>query len=249
VRLWLLVLLAWLAGPAGAQALVVAVDSSLAAAMPALVRSFEIARPGVSVKLVPGPAAALLAQVARGPGIDLLAGIDGDTASSGLQRHLLKPDLRSAFASNTLVLVVPVSPAGSGVAITRLADLARPEVQFIAIGRQASVPTGRYAREVINSQRLWPSLQRKLVQGDDEAALLGLIVSGDVSAGFVFGSTAAVAGDRLRVVETLTTALPLRHLAHVTANSRQAALAEAFVAHLRSPGARAELQRLGFAPP
>ena len=246
MKKWLLLLFVWLAAPVWAQTLTVGVDTSLAVAMPALVKSFEAGKPGVSVRLLPGTAGALLEQIARGPGIDVLVGSDFETAGNGLSRHLLRPDLRSAFASNTLVLAVPASPR---VAVVRLIDLSRPDVLRIAIGRQPSVPTGRFAREVINGQRLWPLLQRKLVLAPDEAAVLDLVVTADVDAGFMYGSTAAAAGSRLRVVETLATALPLRHLAHVAATSPNVALAEAFVAHLRGEGARAELQRLGFGPP
>jgi len=245
-RRLLLLLSIWLALPAWAQTLTVAVDSSLAAAMPALAKSFEAGRPGVNVRLLPGTAGALLEQVASGPGIDVLAGSDPETASTGLIRRLLRPDLRSTFASNTLVLVVPASPR---VAVVRLVDLSRPDVLRIAIGRQPSVPTGRFAREVINGQRLWPLLQSKLVFAPDEAAVLALVIAGDTDAGFIYGSTAVGAGNRLRVVETLVTALPLRHLAHVTTASAQPTLAEAFVTHLRSEGAQTELQRLGFGPP
>jgi len=245
-RRLLLLLSVWLAVPVWAQTLTVAVDSSLATAMPALAKSFEAGRPGVSVRLLPGTAGALLEQIAGGPGIDVLAGSDLETVSTGLNRRLLRPDLRSAFASNTLVLVVPASPR---VPVVRLVDLSRPDVLRIAIGRQPGVPTGRFAREVINGQRLWPLLQNKLVFAPDEAAVLALVVAADVDAGFVYGSTAMAAGNRLRVVETLPTALPLRHMAHVASASAQPALAEAFVAHLRSEGTRVELQRLGFGPP
>ncbi len=250
MRRLLLVCWALLATPAWAQTLVVGIDSSLAAALPAVVRSFEAARPGVGVQLVPAAAGALLEQVARGaPGkrADVLAGIDAETASLGVQRRLLVPDLRSAFAANTLVLVVPAS---LNLPVRRLADLVRPEVVRIAMGRQASVPAGRYAREAINGQRLWPSVQRKLVLADDESAVLALVAAADVEAGFVYATSAAAApAGRVRVVETLATTTPIRYQANVVAGSAQAALATEFVAHLRGESARAEFQRLGFGLP
>jgi len=247
-RLWWLIW-GWLALPALAlaQTLVVGVDSSLAAAMPAVARSFEASRPGVRVQLVPAAAGTLLEQLARGSRADLLVGLDAETVSAGVQRRLLMPDLRSAFAGNALVLVVP---ATLSLPVRRLADLARPEVVRIAIGRQASVPAGRYAREAINAQRLWPSVQSKLVQAEDESAVLALVAAADVEAGFVYATSAATApAGRVRVIETLATTTPIRYQANVAAGSSQAALAAAFVTHLRSEAARAEFQRLGFGPP
>lgn len=250
MKIWLLLACACLAGSALGQTLVVAVDSSLAAAMPAVVRSFEASRPGLRVTLQPGAASALLEQLARGPQAngraDVLAGLDAETAARGVQRRLLLPELRSTFAGNTLVLVVPAS---LNLPVRRLSDLARPEVVRIAMGRQASVAAGRHAREAINAQRLWPSLQGKMVFTDDEPAALALVAAANVEAGFVYGTSAAAAGSRLRVVETLPTSTPIRYQAHAVAASPQAALAAEFVAHLRSEAAQAEFRRLGFGLP
>lgn len=247
MKRWFLLIWVLLSLPALAQTLVVAADSSLAAALPAVARSFEATRPGVRVKLIHGAAGALLEQVARDTRADVLAGTDAETVALGVQRRLLVPDLRSAFAANTLVLVVPAS---LNLPVRRLSDLARPEVVRIAMGRQASVPAGRSAREAINAQRLWPSVQRKIVFTDDETAALALVAAADVEAGFVYATSAAAApAGKLRVVETLATSTPIRYQANVVSGSPQAALAAEFVAHLRSDAARAEFQRLGFGLP
>ena len=237
---------AWLALPVRAQpaTLVVAVDSSLATAMAAVARTFEAGRGGLRVQLLTGAVGSLLEQIAQGTRADVLAGSDAETAALGVQRRLLVPELRSAFATNTLLLVVP---AALNLPVRRLADLARPEVVRIAMGRQASVPAGRYAREAIHAQRLWPALQRKLVFTDDESAALALVAAADVEAGFVYATSAAAApAGRVRVVETLATVTPIRYQANVTTASTQAALAAEFVAYLRGEAAHAEFQRLGF---
>ena len=236
-------------GLALAQALTVATDSSLMKAMADVARSFEATHPGLKVTLVAGEPGELLAQIANpapGAGFDVLAGADAETAAIGVQRRLLRPELRSAFAGNTLVLVVP---AASAVAVQRLADLARPEVLRIAIGRVNTVSVGRHAREAIDGQRLWPSVQRKLVQADSAAEVLALVQRGDVDAGFVYATDAAAAGDAVRAVETLPTTTPLRYGAHVVQASSRAALAAEFVAHLRSDAARAVWQQEGLALP
>jgi molybdate transport system substrate-binding protein len=144
---------------------------------------------------------------------------------------------------------VLVVPAASSLPLQRLADLARPEVLRIAIGRVNTVPVGRYAREAINGQRLWPSVQRKLVQADSAAEVLALVQRGDVDAGLVYASDAAAAGAAVRIVETLPTTTPLRYGAHVVVASSRAALAADFVAHLRSDAARAVWQQQGLALP
>ena len=232
-----------------AQTLTVATDTSLLKAMGEVARAFEATRPGWRVVLVGGEPGALLAQMANPEAamrLDVLAGTDAETAALGVQRRLLRAELRSAFAANALVLVVP---AASTAPVQRLADLARPEVLRIAVGRVNTVPVGRYAREAINAQRLWPSVQRKLVQADSAIEVLALVLQSDVDAGLVYASDAAAAGARVRTVETLPTVTPLRYGAFVVAASTQAAIAAEFLTHLRSEGARAVWQREGLALP
>lgn len=231
---------------AQAQNLTVATDSSLAQAMAAVAKAFEASRSGVSVKLVVGASGALLEQMAQGTPADVLAGSDAETAALGQQRRLLQPDLRSVFATNTLVLVVPAS---LNLPVQRLSDLSRPEVVRIAVGRPAVEPAGRYAREAINAQRLWPALQRKVVNASDVREALDLVAGGDVEAGFVYATDVKDVAARVRVIETLPTTTPVRYLAHVATGSQQATLAREFVAFLRSDAARAVWQRFGFGVP
>lgn len=239
-------MLAAAASASSAQSLTVAADGSVAAAIRTVARGFEAGHAGVSVKVLAGAAGMLLEQIAQGSTADVLAGADAETVGLGLQRRLLVSDLRGVFATNTLVLVVPAS---LNLPVQRLADLARPEVVRIAMGREASVPAGRHAREAINAQRMWPAVQRKVVIAEDVGEVLDLVAGADVEAGFVYATDAAAAAGRVRVVETLATTTPIRHQAHVVAGSTNPALAREFVAYLRSEPARAVFERSGFGVP
>jgi molybdate transport system substrate-binding protein len=235
-----------LAAPAGAQPLVVAADSSLGDALTVVARQFEAQRPGAKLTLRLGASGVLLSQIAQGMVTDVLASADTQTAAQGVQRRLLVADLRQAFASNTLVLVVPVAQKQ---AVQRMTDLTKPEVARIALGRLASEPSGRYAREAINGQRLWPSLQQKLVYADDARAVLALVAQAEVAAGFVYATDAATASGQVHVVQTLATTTPIRSVVNLATASTQPALAAEFVAYLRSAPALAVLKQAGFGPP
>ncbi len=240
-------LLAWACTAAQAQALVVAADSSLGEAMAAVARQFEAGRKGVAVTLRLGASGVLLEQIGHGTATDVLAAADAETVALGVQRRLLVADLRSSFASNSLVLIVPAS---LNLPVQRLADLGRPEVVRVAIGRHASEPAGRYAREAIDGQRLWPAVQRKAVLVDDVREVLDKVATAEVEAGFVYGTDVAAAPPgRVRVVETLRTTTPIRYPANVVAGSKQAELAREFITYLRSDPARAVFQRYGFGLP
>lgn len=226
--------------------LTVAAASSLTDVMPLLARSFESAHPGSKVTVVLGASGTLLERIAQGLRADVLASDDLETAVLGSQRGVLVSDLRGVFATNTLVLITPTS---LGLPLRRLSDLGASEVVRIAMGRRSEVPAGRYARQTIDAARLWPSVQRKVVQVDTVREVLALVARADVEAGFVYATDVAAAGGRVRVVQTLDTPTPIRYPAHVVAGSGQAALARAFVDWLRSEPARTILEGAGFGVP
>jgi molybdate transport system substrate-binding protein len=246
-RLFLTLLLA-LAGltPAAAQQLGVAAAASLTEAMGEVARAFEATRPGVGVQLSFGASGALLNEIAVGKPADVFASADADTLARGVQRRLLLAAAQREFATNALVLVVPTDRSST---VQRLQDLARPEIRRIAMGRTATVPAGRYARQAIDALRLWPSLQQKIVFGESVRAVLQAVASGDVDAGFVYATDAALAGERVRVVQTLAVQPPIRYPATVVARSSQEALARDFIAFLNQPQARAVFTRYGFGAP
>jgi molybdate transport system substrate-binding protein len=239
LALWLGALAPVPARAAPTATLEVAAASSLAEAMPALAKAFEASQPGVTVKLSTGASGALLEQLAQGAPVDVLLSADADTLARGVERRLLQADSVRAFASNTLVLVLP---AASTLPVQRLTDLALVDVQRIAMGRTASVPAGRYARQAIDAARLWPALQRKIVPADSARHALDLVKRGDVDAAFVYGTD----GSQVRLVQTLAGHSPIRLSAAVAAGSKQAALAAAFVQWLRSDAARTVLSQRGF---
>jgi molybdate transport system substrate-binding protein len=232
--------------PAWAQQLTVAADSSLGGALQEVARAFQALHPGVTVRLNLAASGVLLEQIAEGKAADVYASTDGETLARGIERHLLRADGAREFATNTLLLVVP---GGRSSPVQRLADLARPEVRRISMGRPAGVPAGRYARQAIDGARLWPAVQRKVAMTDDGPEALALVARAEVDAGFAFQTDALTAADRVRVIQTLTLPLPPRHAAAVVAGSAQATLAREFVAYLTGNPARAVFTRLGFGEP
>lgn len=235
-------------GFAVAQPLTVSAAASLGDALRELGHDFEAAHARVTVRVNVAASGVLLQQIAQGAPVDVLASADAETVDSGVQRGLLLADGRHDFAANRVVLVVPALPAGSGPVAT-LADLARPEVQRIAIGKPATVPAGRYARQVLDAARLWPAVQRKVVPADSVRQVLDYVARGEVDAGFVYATDAATLPERVRVVLTAQGHAPVRYPAAVVAASLQPALAREFIAFLRSAPAQAVLARRGFLPP
>ena len=246
VPLFVLGLLALGAAPAAAQDLTVSAAASLRAAMLEIAGAYEAAHPAQRVRLNVAGSNALLAQIEQGAPVDVFASADMATMDRAAARGLIVAETRRNVARNALVLV---APAGTGAPLRRLDDLTLAGVRRIGIGTPATVPAGRYARELLQSRGLWDSLRAKLVFAEDVRQVLNYVERGEVDAGFVYRSDALAAGARLRPAIELPDAPAVLYPIAVVKASRQIAAAGAFAAFVASTPAQAILLRHGFAAP
>ncbi len=238
--------LAWPAVPAHAEDLVVSAAASLGNAFPEISKGFEASHPGTHVVFNFAASGPLLQQIAQGAPVDVFASADEETMDKAQKQNLIAAASRSDFAGNTLVLIVP---AASKLVPKSLEDLVGPAWKLIAIGNVASVPAGNYAKQAIDLAGVGVRLEEKLVPGDSVRQVLSYVVRGEVEAGFVYASDAATEPGRVRVVLTLPTRTPIRYPIAQVASSRNAGLAQAFIASVQSAEGRAILQHHGFLAP
>lgn len=239
------VLAAWALGVAGAE-ITVSAASSLREAFIEIGRAFEAAQPRHRVLFNFGASGQLLQQLAQGAPVDVFASADQDTMDKAQRQGLVHAPSRADFARNQLVLV---APAGASVHLSRLVELSRPEVLRVAMGNPDSVPAGRYAREVLETARLWADLQPRIVNAQNVRQVLDYVSRDEVDAGFVYATDAALAGNRVRVVERLATAAPILYPIAVTTGTAQAETAGAFARFVRGEAGQAILARFGFLRP
>ena len=246
LRRALVVLPAVLSLAASAQPITVAAAASLTDAFKAIGPMFEAARPGVRVRFNFAASGVLIQQIVQGAPVDVFVSADPETMDRGVEQKVIDGGTRRAFAANTVVLIVP----GTGApAIAALADLQRPTVRRIAIGKIATVPVGRYTRQVLDAAGLWSALQPKLVQADSVRQVLDYVARGEAEAGFVYRTDAAVMADQVKVILVAEGHAPVRYPAAVVSDSRHKAVAKEFVDYLSTPPAQEVLARHGFAKP
>ena len=77
-------------------------------------------------------------------------------------------------------------------------SLTGDSVKKIAIGNPDSVPAGRYAKDSLNSVKLWEKLQPKYILANSVRQALDYVSRGEVDAGFVYRTDALKAGDNLQ---------------------------------------------------
>lgn len=236
--------LVWLGAQAGD--LTVSAAASLTNAFRDVGPAFEAQNPGTTVLFNFAASDALLAQIAKGAPADVFAAADQESMDRAETQKLLVPGSRRNFASNTLVLV---TPSDSSLKLKTLADLQKAEVKRIALGNPSGVPAGRYAKGSLEAADLWSALQAKAVFAQNVRQSLDYVSRGEVEAGFVYITDAAVQKDKVKLVFTVPTDTPIRYPVAAVAGSPNTELARKFVAFVLSPAGQAVLAIHGFQKP
>jgi molybdate transport system substrate-binding protein len=112
------------------------------------------------------------------------------------------------------------------------------------------VPVGQYSEESLRTLGLWERLQPKLVFAENVRQALDYVSRGEVDAGFVYTTDAAVRATRVKEAfrPGEETYRPIVYPAAVVKDSQHPLPARAFVDLLVSAQGRAVLARLGFQP-
>ncbi len=231
---------------ASAQQITVSAAASLTDAFKEIGPKFEAAKAGASVRFNFAASGVLLQQIGQGAPVDVFASADQETMNRGVEQKAIDAATRKDFVTNSLVLI---EPSKEGVGLKSLQDLSGANVKKIAVGKVATVPVGRYTRQVLDNANLWTALEPKFVQADSVRQVLDYVSRGEAEAGFVYRTDAAIAGDKVKIAFTPTGHTPVTYPIAVVAESRQKALAGDFIAFLSTPAAQEVLARYGFGKP
>jgi molybdate transport system substrate-binding protein len=231
---------------AWADELVVSAAASLTNAFKDAGNAFEKQHPGTKLVLNFGASDVLMQQIVNGAPADVFASADETAMDKAVDAKVVITATRRDFAANSLVAIVP---ADSTLALMTVRDLAtRGQVKKIALGDPASVPAGRYAQGALKATGLWDAVAAKSVLAANVRQSLDYVSRGEVDAGFVFGTDAALAAQRVKIVTTVPTQTPIAYPIAVVRGSAHAADAQAFVDYLLSPAGQAVLAKYGFKP-
>jgi molybdate transport system substrate-binding protein len=248
MRALVLVLALGFAAPAAAEELVFSVAISMKEAVEGLGRRFTETRRGVTLRYNLGSSGELAKQIEAGAPVDLFVSAASRQMDELQAKGLIDPATRRVFARNVLVVV---KPADSTLDLARPADLLDARVKKIVVGNPRTVPVGQYAEESLRAQALWDRLQPKLVFAENVRQALDYVARGEVDAGVVYATDAAIRPGRVREAfrPAEDTYRPVSYPVAVVRDSRHRALAGAFVELLVGADGQALLRRLGFQPP
>ena len=168
--------------------------TSLTDALATAIAYFDEAHP--SSRVVPqfGASSDLARQIIAGAPADLFFSADQRQLDRVSREGLIQKGARTDVLSNELVIVRHREEPGT---VDGPAD-------FEALGRIAMadpqvVPAGVYARLYLESLGLWVRLKHKVIPTLDVRGALAAVASGNVDAGFVYRTDAAIE-DRVKIV-------------------------------------------------
>ena len=214
--------------------------ASLTASFNAIGTAFQAAHPGVTIKFNFGGTPTLVTQIEQGASADVLASAD-TTNMDKLKTDGFTAGTPQIFAHNKLEIVVA---AGNPKGITGLADLAKPGVIYIT--EAPTVPAGKYALQILANANV--KVTPKSLETDVKS-VVSKIQLGEADAGIVYVTDVTAAGNKVAGV-------PIPDSVNVIATypivavkgTKNADIANAFIAYVLSADGQATLQSFGFLP-
>ena len=244
----LVILLIWLAGslPVSGATITVFAAASLTDALKEIASGYELAG-GDKIIFNFGSSGLLVRQILEGAPGDVFFSADEAQLDKLDQLGLIVRSSRRSLLSNSLVIVVPKD---SPLTVQAPADLADPQFKHLALADPKSVPAGIYARQYFERRKLWSAIASKVVPTENVRGALAAVASGNVEAGLVYKTDAAISRQVKIAFEIAPgDAPPISYPVAVLKDSRQSAAATRFVEYLASAPARAVFKKFGFLLP
>ena len=224
--------------------LTVAAASDLTPAFEELGRAFESIHK-TKVVFVFGSTGLLTRQIENGAPMDLFAAANVSYIDQLEQKGLTIPGTKALYARGRITLW---TPAMSNVRLVGIEDLARPEVQRVAIANPDHAPYGLAARQALESAGVWDRVRPKLVFGDNIRQTLQYAETGNVEVSIVALSLSLQSNGRWTLIpEELHK--PIDQALAVIKTTKNEQSARAFAAFIASPEGRAIMQKYGFLLP
>ncbi len=229
--------------PVRADEILVAAAVSLTDALKEIGASYE-ANGKHKISFTFGASSSLARQIDEGAPADIFISADLAQMDHLEKNGRLEPGTRKNLLSNQLVMIVP---ADSRLAIASPKDLLKPEVKSIALAEPSSVPAGVYTKQYLRDERLWDKVERKVIPVLDVRATLASVESGNVEAGFVYKTDAALSKKVKIVYEVPFDKGPrIIYPAAILKDSKRKQTARDFMSALFGPGGRKVFTKYGF---
>jgi molybdate transport system substrate-binding protein len=183
-------------------------------------------------------------QIEQGAPADLFISAAPKQMDALDQKNLIQKPTRKNLLENQLVLIVPKK---SSMDVTAYDDLTKDRVKKFSIGEPETVPAGQYAQQVLKKIDLWDKVKDKAVLAKDVRSVLTYVETGNVEAGIVYQTDAAVS-DKVQIVSAAPAGShqPIIFPIAVLTGAKQPKAAEEFLTYLCSAEAKIIFEKHGF---
>lgn len=191
-----------------------------------------------------GASSTLARQITEGAPADIFFSADEAKMDALEKKNLIASGTRKARLSNSLVIIVA---ADSSLAITSATNLADATVKHIALADPKVVPAGIYSKEYLQKLKLWGAVEPKVIPVDNVRAALVAVESGNIEAGMVYKTDAAIS-KRVKVAcEIPVSEGPkISYPVAIVKDSHHLEAAKAFLDYLNGDEAGKVFERYGF---
>lgn len=223
--------------------IIIGAAASLTEAMNEIIGLYKTENPELTVTPTYASSGSLQKQIEQGAPIDVFFSAAAKQMTDLSDKGLILEGTKKDMLENTVVLITPKSKKK----ITSFEDAGTDKIKQIAIGEPKSVPAGQYAEQIFTYLKMWNAVSAKAVFAKDVRQVLTYIEAGEVDAGIVYATDAAIAKNvRVAAIAPKGSHAPVVYPAAVIKGSANPEAAKAFLAWLSSPKAAAVFTRYGF---
>lgn len=224
--------------------LTISAAASLQDSLTKIQELYSTEHPEVELTFNFGASGSLQQQISQGAPVDLFFSAAEDKMAILVKEGLINESDYVNLIKNNLVLIVSKDTSSS---IYDFTDLTNLKGQKLAIGTPESVPAGKYAKEALESLKLWNQIENNIVFGKDVRQVLSYVETKNVEAGIVY-ETDALSSEKIQIVAKAdpSTYTPIIYPLAIIKNSKHKQEAETFYDYLQSQEAFEVFEQDGF---
>ncbi|MCR5290153.1 MAG: molybdate ABC transporter substrate-binding protein [Treponema sp.] len=224
--------------------LVIAAAASLTDSMNDVISIYEKEHPNVHIVPTYGSSGTLRKQIEQGAPAELFISANQSHMDTLRKQDLVDESSVKDMFENKVVLI---TPSDSTKKIKAYTDCGTDSIERIALGIPESVPAGDYAKQVFTALGIWDTVAAKTVYAKDVRQVLTYVEMGEVDAGVVYATDAAISKKVTIICEApANTHKPILYPAAILAQAKHKKEAKAFFDYLSSKQAAKIFASYGF---
>ncbi len=205
---------------------------------------FEEKHPNIKLLFNFGGSGSLQKQIIQGAPVDVFFSAAEDKYDELVDQGIIDENQGKDMLKNTLVLIVPKNAQNPITGFDALTNLGNNK---FALGTPEAVPAGKYGQQTLENLGLWDKMQNNIVFTKDVRQVLTYVETGDVAAGLVYKTDAAVS-DKVEIVAEADASNhdPIIYPVGIIKATKHMDAAETFYQYLQEPEATDILVKYGF---